>query len=150
ELAIADLVLVFEQSARRRARGARAVLVVRAAVAGAHEQARLLEPAHRASEMRAIHREDLIPVTVDVAHPARDLRRRAVPRDADRILVRGQTRLARGESARCSELDPGLPVAASGRRSEEIADDGNADQRGPQHVQAEAEPEQESPARLRL
>ena len=44
------------EPARRRPRGARAVGVVDAAVARAHEEARLREPAHRAAEVRAVDR----------------------------------------------------------------------------------------------
>ncbi len=59
QLAVLHFVLVLEQSALRRPGSARAILVVHAAVARAHEQARLREPAHRASEVRAVDGEDL-------------------------------------------------------------------------------------------
>src|SRR5262249_6815026 len=119
-------------------------------MAGAHEQARLREPPYRTSEMRAVHREHLEPLTLDVTHPAGDLRRRAVPGDANGILVRRQARLARGESPDGAERDPRLPVGAAAGRPEDVADDGNAHQGSPEHVQRDAEPEQESSTRLRL
>src|SRR5215468_2769852 len=50
ELALADLVLVLEEPARRRSRGARAVLVVDAAVTGAHEELGLRN--HRTGQPR--------------------------------------------------------------------------------------------------
>src|SRR3989442_8429173 len=99
--------------------------------------------------MRAVHGEHLEPLTLDVPHPAGDLRRRAVPRDAAWILVRRQARLARGESADGTERDPRLPVGASAGRPEDVSDDWNTDQGGAEHVQRDAEPEQESSARLR-
>ena len=58
--------------ARRRAGGARAVGVVDAAVARAHEEAGLGEPAHRAAEVRA----------VDGEHLERSRRRSAAPSTA--------------------------------------------------------------------
>src|SRR5262245_20538161 len=99
--------------------------------------------------MRAIHGEHLESVSIDVAHPARDLGRRTVPRDADGILVRRQARLPRGESPDLTELYPRLPVCAPARRAEDIADDRDTNQGSPQHVQEDAEAEQETPARLR-
>ena len=70
ELAVLDLVVVLEEAARRRAGGARAVRVVGAAVAGAHEEPRLREPAHRAAEVRAVDGEDLELLAGDAPHPA--------------------------------------------------------------------------------
>src|SRR2546425_217252 len=87
ELAVTDSVFVLEEAAWRRSRRARAVLVIGAAVTGTHEQPRLGKPAHRAPEVRAVHREDLELLTADMTHPAGDLRRRAVPRDPERVLV---------------------------------------------------------------
>src|SRR6266849_5983468 len=99
--------------------------------------------------MRAIHGEHLKPVALDVTHPARDLGRRTVPRDADGILVRRQARLAGGESTDRTELDPRLPVSAPAGRAEDVADDRDADEGGTQHVQEDAEAKQEASARLR-
>src|SRR5262249_8461261 len=79
----------------------------------------------------------------------RDLGRRAVPGDADGILVRRQPRLPRRESTDRAELDPRLPVSAPAGPAENVADDGDADEGGPQHVQEDAETEQEASARLR-
>src|SRR6266852_4501755 len=47
-----------EQSAGRWARGALAIRVVNAAMAGAHEQSRLREPGNRTTQMGAIDGED--------------------------------------------------------------------------------------------
>src|SRR5262245_1415117 len=99
--------------------------------------------------MRAVHGEHLKPLALDVAYPARDLGGCAVPRDADGILVRRQARLPRGESTDGTELDPRLPVGAPPGCAEDVADDRNTDERGAQHVQDDAEAEQEAPARLR-
>src|SRR5207237_8506371 len=90
ELPRPDPVLVLEEAPGRRAGGARAVLVVRAAVAGAHEEPRLREPSHGAAEVRAVDREHLKVVAADPTHPARDLRRWPIPGHAERVLVRRQ------------------------------------------------------------
>ena len=79
ELAALDLVLVLEEPAWRRARGARAVGVVGAAVARAHEEARLREPAHRTAEVRAVDREDLELRRPPSSSPSTGCRAVAVP-----------------------------------------------------------------------
>src|SRR2546428_14183403 len=99
--------------------------------------------------MRAIHGEHLKPVALDVTHPACDLGRRTVPRNAGGILVRRQAGLTRGESTDCTELDPRLPVSAPAGRAEDVADERDADEGGTQHVQGDAEAEQGNPAWLR-
>src|SRR6266545_6461085 len=96
--------------------------------------------------MCAIHGEHLKPVALDVTHPARALGRRTIPRDADGILVRRQARLARGETTDRTELDPRLPVGAPAGRAEDVPDDRDADEGGTQHVQEDAEAEQEASA----
>src|SRR5262249_46429077 len=143
---IAHLILVLEQASGRRSRRARAIFVIRAAVAGTHEQPRLSEPAHGAPEMRAIHREHLKAVALDVTHPACDFGGRAAPRDADGILVCRQARLASGESLDPTELDPRLAVRAAAGRAEDVADDRDAHEGSSQHVQEDAEAEQETSA----
>ncbi len=57
--AVFNFVWIFEKPALRRAGGARAVAVVCAAVAWAHEEPGLRKPANRTSEVRAVHGEDL-------------------------------------------------------------------------------------------
>src|SRR5258706_6542414 len=99
--------------------------------------------------MRAVHGEHLEPLTLDVTHPAGDLGRRTVPRDADGILVRRQACLARRESTDRTELDPRLPVGAPAGRAEHVADDRDADEDGTQNVQEDAEAGQGTSARLR-
>src|SRR5262245_66509394 len=89
--------------------------------------------------MRAIHREHLKAVALDVTHPACDLGGRTVPRNADGILVRRQARLAGGESPDLTELDPRLPVRAAAGRAEDVADDRDADEGSAQHVQRSEE-----------
>src|SRR6185436_1504407 len=49
---------------------ARAVLVIDATVARAHEEVRLGKPAHRAAEVHAVDGEHLEVLAVDVANPA--------------------------------------------------------------------------------
>src|SRR2546428_13671729 len=99
--------------------------------------------------MCAIHGEHLKPVALDVTHPARDLGRRTVPRDADGILVRRQARLAGGESTERTELDPRLPVSAPAGRAEDVGDAPAADAGGPPHVPEASPAKQDSSPRPR-
>src|SRR5262249_29949429 len=76
--AVLNLDRVFEQSSFRRPRCARAVTVVRPAVAGAHEETRLWKPANRTTQMSAVHCKDLELVPFDAPHPAGGVRCRSV------------------------------------------------------------------------
>src|SRR5439155_19588324 len=134
ELPVPDFVLVLEESAGRRPGRARAVLVVDAAVAGTHEQPRLLEPSNGAAQMRAVHGKHLELHCADTTYPARDLRSRPVPRHAKRVLVRRQARLALGKARHLTELDPCLAGTAADR-PEEVADDRNSRQHGGEGAQ---------------
>ena len=70
-----------------------AVGVERAAVAWAHEQFRLGEPSHRASQVRAVDGEHLELVTGDVSYPAGDFSGLAVPRFLEWVYILGEARL---------------------------------------------------------
>ena len=70
-----------------------AVGVEYAAVAWAHEQFGLGEPSHRASEMRAVDREDLELLAGHASHPAWDFGGLAVPGFLERVYILGQARL---------------------------------------------------------
>src|SRR5499433_3230771 len=146
ELALADLVLVLEEPARRRSRGARAVLVVDAAVTGTHEELGLREPPHGATQMCAIDGEDLEALRVDAPHPARDLGGVAVPLDAERVLVLGEPGLSHREGVHAAQLDPGLTAEPSGG-GEDVADDGDADENSAESIEGEAELEKEAASR---
>ena len=61
ELVVLDSPDALEQSPRGWAGGALAVFVVDTAVAGTHEEAGLREPGDRATEVRAVHRENQKP-----------------------------------------------------------------------------------------
>src|SRR5258708_3995057 len=112
-LAVLHLVLIFEEAARRRSRGSRAVFVKHAAVARTHEQPRFLEPAHRASEMRAVDGEHLEFFAFDAAHPARDVAGLAVPGLHERVFECREVRIVLGEIADGTERDPGAVLFAS-------------------------------------
>src|SRR5260221_2894462 len=84
QFAVFDFVLVFEKPARRRTGGTCAVFVISATVAWTQEEARLLEPAHRAAQVGAIDGEDLEPATVHAAHQAWNVAGLAVPRPRHR------------------------------------------------------------------
>src|SRR5262249_43734251 len=138
ELPVTHLVLVLEQPTRRRPRGPRAVLVIRAAVAGAHEEPRLREPAHRAAEGRAVDREHLELLAADPPPPARDLRGGAVPGPAERIPVRRQARLPLGKAPHHAELDP-LLAHASANGPQDVPENRDPHQRGRDPVQRKPE-----------
>src|SRR5262245_48519980 len=146
ELPVADLVFVLEQCPGWWPGRAGAVLVVHAAVAGAHEQSGLREPADGAAEMRAVDREDLKPLVVDSPHPAWDIGGGPVPGDPERVFERRQPRLALGKALDEPQLDPGLGATPTDG-AEEIADHRDADQGGRYHVQGEAQLEQEAATR---
>src|SRR5882724_11311807 len=80
ELVAPDLPLVLKESARRRPRSARPVVVIDPAVAGAHEEPGFREPADRASEVGAVHREHLEAIIGHPPHVTRHHRGRTVPR----------------------------------------------------------------------
>src|SRR5215471_19088788 len=147
ELALADLVLVLEEPARWRSRGARAVLVVDAAVTGAHEELGLREPPHGTAEVRAVDREDLEALPVNAPHPARDLGRVAVPLHAERILVMGEAGLSYGEAVHPAQLDPGLAAAEPPGGREDVPDNGDAHEDGAEGVEGQAELEEEAASR---
>src|SRR5258707_1317380 len=69
--AVFDFVRIFEQPALRRTGGTRAVAVIRAAVARAHEQAGLRKPADGAAQVRAIDGKNLELFAGDAPDPAR-------------------------------------------------------------------------------
>src|SRR5207253_1845111 len=96
---VLHLVRILEQPAFRRARSARTVAIVRSAVAGAHEQAGLRKPTHRAAQVRAIDGKNLELFAFDAPHPARCFRSLAVGRRHVGIPESSQARLAFWELA---------------------------------------------------
>src|ERR1700752_5051663 len=82
------------------------ILVVGAAVARTHEEIRLREPAHGASEVRAIDGKDLEILTVNVPYPAGNIGRLSVPRSGGRVAERGEARLAGGKLIESAEREP--------------------------------------------
>ena len=92
-----DFVFVLEEASLGRPRGALAVSIINAAVAGAHEQIRLRKPAHWTAEMRAIDGEDLKGGSRHMANPAGGLVCGSVPGMAVWILISGEARFANRE-----------------------------------------------------
>ena len=85
QLTVADPPDAVEQAARRRSRGAFAILVIDPAVARTHEEAGLREPGHRAAQVGAVHGEDqelilLLVVPTQVADVDPHVGGHAVPR----------------------------------------------------------------------
>src|ERR1700688_884188 len=78
QISLLQCVAILKQTALRRSRGARSVGIVGTPMTWAHEETGLREPANRASQMRAIDREDLELIAVDAAHPAGDFRGLAI------------------------------------------------------------------------
>src|SRR5262249_52664645 len=121
------------EAARRRAGGALAVGVVDAAVARAHEQARLLEPGHRTAQVGAVDGEDqeLVPlrlvrflwVRALVADVHAGVRHHPIPRLADGVVEGHQARLVRWKARHRPQWDP---VNGGFARPEEIAEERDA------------------------
>src|SRR5262249_10834975 len=125
EPAVLDLIGIAEQPPRGRAGGESTVSVVSAAVTRAHEELGLREPADRAAQMRAIDREHLEILTLQVPHPTGNVGGLAVPRAHERVMKGGQPRLPLGKLAERSQRNPATvspaTLAAHGRK--EVADD---------------------------
>src|SRR5262249_27164414 len=73
QAAVLDAVFVLKEAARWRAGSPRSVLVVHAAVAGAHEEARLRKPPHGTPKVRAVDRKHLKLLALDAADPTRNM-----------------------------------------------------------------------------
>ncbi len=97
EVVADDGVLILEEAALGWARGARSVHVVGAAVAGAHEELGLCEPAHGAAEMCAVDGEDLELIGLNVAHPAGNIGGFAVGVGPVRVAIVDQPGFSFGE-----------------------------------------------------
>src|SRR5882724_3723973 len=100
---------------QRRPGCPRAVLIIRPAMAGAHEQPRGYEPADGAAEMRAVDRQHLKLLALESSDPAGDLRGGPIPGDVERVFVCGQPRLPLAEAFEGAELDPCLGGLTAGR-----------------------------------
>src|SRR5260370_20232894 len=118
-LPIFNLAGIFKQATFWRSRRAGTVLVVSAAMARAHEQIRLCEPANWTSEVRAIDREDLELLAVNIPYPAGDIRCFSVPGIHDGIAIFCEPRLASVKLIKRTKREPGvisrLLLAADGR-----------------------------------
>src|SRR5579871_6566451 len=105
--AVPDFVRIFEQAALRWTRGPRAVTVVSAAMAGAHEEPGLWKPANRTAQMGAVDGEDLELVACNSPYPTSCIRRLAVGRPHVGVPECGQPCLALREFANEAERHPG-------------------------------------------
>src|SRR5215467_8545251 len=113
----------------------RAVFVKGAAMTGAHEQVRLLEPANWAAEMRAVNGEDLKLLPLDSPHPARDISGHPIPWPRVRIAVGRKPRLTNGEAFQRAERDPGIGWSFAPEAGKHKAYDRNAYERRGDHVE---------------
>src|SRR5260370_21646821 len=91
-------VFVLKQSSLRRTGRAGAVLVVRTAMAWAHEQPRLRKPTNGTSEVRAINRKHLEGFPIDISNPACEVCSRSVGRGDDGSSISGEPSLSRRKS----------------------------------------------------
>ena len=149
ELAVDDGVLILEQTALRRAGCARAIFVVGAAVAGAHEEVRLWEPAHRTAKVRAVDGEDLKLIALHMANPARDVGGHAVVRSDDGIAVVDETRLTFGEVADGAKRYPRLELLiALKSRAEQVAKNRDGENRADSPVEYQRKLEEKATARV--
>src|SRR5262249_23667002 len=94
QLIALDPVRIRKQSALRRSGSARAIRIIGAAVARAHEKTGLGEPADRAPEVSAVDGKDLKCLARYVANPTGNVGSLAVPGTNKRIAERCQARLA--------------------------------------------------------
>src|SRR5215469_15529066 len=114
--AVLDFVGILEKSPFWRARRARAVTVVSAAMARAHEQAGLWKPPHGAAQVRTVDGKNLKLIAVNAAHPARRVHGLAVGRHHIGIPESSQARLAFRKFADLTERYPGkVGVSAAAR-----------------------------------
>ncbi len=120
-------------------------------MARTQEEPGLRKPSHRASKVRAIDGEDLKLLAVDIADPARNIRRHAIRGAGFRILKGSQPRLSRrvlGDwSERQPRLIPRLPLAEHWRKK--VPDDGNSENYAGRAVQQDPELQKHSAPRHR-
>src|SRR5262249_46838793 len=105
--AVLDFVRILKKTAFRRTGSARAIPVIRSAMARTHEETRLRKPADRTAQMRAVDGKDLELFSCDTPYPAGRVRCLAIGRHDVRILKRGQARLAFREFTDISQWHPG-------------------------------------------
>src|SRR5271166_980147 len=136
------LVGILEQAARRRAGGARAILVVHAAMARTHEQSGLREPAHRASQVGAVDSENLKLLALNAADPTRNAVGLSVGNTRNGIFKLGQPGLAFRELIELTQRDPAfvLPAIAAEDRRNQIADDWHCENGDRQAIQQHSNP----------
>src|SRR3984893_6134581 len=146
QFAAVDLVLIFEQSTRRWARGMRSVLIESAPMAWTHEQSRFLKPTNRAAEVGAVDRENLELFGIDSTHPARPFGSVSVPGLGYRIAIDSQSSLAFREAIQRTERNPTVPRTLRETR-QDVAQNGHADKRSCNAVQARSDLEKEIAAR---
>ena len=122
QIPMLHLVAIFKQAALRRPGGAGTVRIVDAAVARAHEQARLREPTDRTTQMRAIDREDLELLSRRRDAPSRECSRFLHPmgRGADSNVARRVS--PSGNLLERAEREPGFIPRVSVRESRERED----------------------------
>src|ERR1700692_762086 len=125
QLSLLHHVAILKQTALRRSRGARSVGIVGAPMTWAHEETGLREPANRASQMRAIDREDLELIAVDATHPAGDFRGLAIRWISVGASIGREPRLAFRELAEGSKREPRVASCppAVHHRKEKVAHD---------------------------
>src|SRR5215475_12799453 len=113
----------------------------------AHEQVRLLKPAHRAAEVCAVDGEDLKLLTLNSPHPARDVCRRPVPGPRVRIAIGRKPRLTHWKAVQYAERDPRRERPSAAEAGKNIADDGNAYKRRRHDVERGPQLQQKTTAR---
>ena len=106
---------------------------------GAHEEVRLLEPADRTSEVRAVDREDLKLLSLHPPHPARNISCLAIPRARVRVSVLRHSCLVFREISERSQRDPGCERTFVTETGEDITEYGDGHEHGSNSVKKEAE-----------
>src|SRR5262245_39639886 len=141
-----NLVFILEERARGRARRMGAVFIKGTTVARTHKQARGLEPAHRAAEMRAVHCKDLKLLSGDPSYPAWYVPRRSVPGPPTRIAIRRQPGLVLPIGVDGTERDPRRRRTLADKTGKDIPDDRGRQQRRGDAIEHRPSEQQEAAA----
>ena len=148
QIAAFDAVQVLEESTLWRSRCARTIGIIRAAVTGAEEELGLLEPAHRATQMRAIDGKYLKVSIVGVTNPCDRLRGIAIAGAGDGIHELGQPRLANRKGTDRAERNPFvLRAFFLHRRTQQKADNRHSQNRAHHSVQTDRHLEEKATPR---
>src|SRR3954454_18343340 len=108
-------------------------------MARTHKEVRLLKPADRTTEMRAVDGEDLKLISLHAPYPTWDIGCLSVPGPSVRVLVFRQARLVLRETGNWPKRNPRLERTCPAKAGEHITEDWHTHKQGTNTVQEEAE-----------